>query len=129
MALVECGGVPLDVSSSTVGPPTKLMLMALIAWKLGENMTCETRGVGSTSPKGGYWAVDVRGRQRRCHHHWSIVSNQSYREMLYIYSPVLLADNGGKAPSLGLDVLAAPGLHQVVVMLAAQLLLLCMINA
>lgn len=40
-----------------------------------------------------------------------------------IITPVLLADNGGRASSLRLDILGAPGLDQVVVMLATQLLI------
>jgi hypothetical protein len=39
-----------------------------------------------------------------------------------IVTPVLFANDGGRAPSLRLDVLGAPGLDEVVVVLAAQLL-------
>jgi hypothetical protein len=109
------------------------MLMALIAWKLG-NVACETRGAGSTSPKGGYWAADVRGRQLDdksvlciANVEWiwrdspgmtrltanvittgAMSATIHIREMLYIHSPVLLTDDGGRAPSLGLNVLGAP---------------------
>jgi hypothetical protein len=40
-----------------------------------------------------------------------------------IVTPVLFANDGGRAPPLRLDVLGAPGLDEVVVVLAAQLLL------
>lgn len=43
-------------------------------------------------------------------------------------SPILLADNGRGTSSLSLDVLGAPGFHQVIVMLAAQLLLFLLLT-